>query len=220
MLQTLGQNSPKSNQQLPSNPFATALAETEKNLGPQFADATSNPLSETVAQSGGDWPQPFQDRFAQEAQLKREQELAIARQKRHDEINPVEINPIFSQEQEFTRKGLEALRFELVQMLAELKGSHKELATPVFASVETQPGSGKGLRAFFIHLKRIIRETIALVKSAVQILKMSVKNSKAWAKVAGGMASKKSKSSFVSSNETAWVQQTMHHEVSAHNSGG
>ena len=113
------------------NPFARALAETEKAYGGKnhAADENQNLFGEALAKTGGKIPQEAnnQDLIKQQEELQKEQKKAELRKKLHDQVNPVDQAEIFNANKQRTQKELEEVRRELKNLASEIKKFYKEV---------------------------------------------------------------------------------------------
>ena len=211
-------NSSKKSQQA-SNPFARALAESEKggyadNKQSQGADV----FSEALAKTGGQMPaESSPDELKkQEDQLKKEKKKTELRKKLHDQVNPVDQSEVFSGYKERTKKELEEVRKELKKFASSVIKFYKEVDIQTTQVVTDQGIEGTGLKAKFAKLKAFIILLTQQVESARTWLHQQ--NSRAdkmkSRKVKGGMMMGKGKSQSKS------VFDMMHHERSTAYSGG
>ncbi|MBT3250132.1 MAG: hypothetical protein HN846_04195 [Candidatus Pacebacteria bacterium] len=162
-------NSSKKNQSS-SNPFARALAESEKSV---FADKKpqdekNNLFGEALARAGGQIPQESnpEDLEKKQADLKKEQKKAELRKKLHDQVNPVDQKDIFSANKERTKKELEEVRKELKILAREISKFYKEVDIQTTQGITTQGTEGTGLKSYFQNLKAFIMLLTQKVKSA------------------------------------------------------
>ena len=206
-----------------TNPFARALAESEKGAyaseSPQLNEK-NDLFSEALARTGGKIPQENdpQELKKQEAKLKKEKKKAELRKKLHDQVNPVDQSEIFSANKERTKQELEEVRKELKVFASEISKFYKEVDIQTTQGVAFQGTTGLGLKSYFQKLKTFIMLLTQQVKSArtwMRAQKSKQQQMKA-RKVKGGM--KMEAGGGVQESKT--VFDMMHHERSSSYSGG
>lgn len=203
------------------NPFARALAETEKGAYGQDKSASNsntNLFSDALARTGGNLPDNFnqQDLVAQQQEMIKQQEQAALRKKLHDQVNPVDQRDIFNAREKRTKQELEEIRRELQMLVQEIKTFSKEVDIAVSGRIVNQQGEeGKGLKSFFRNLRAFI-----------MLLRQKVRSARTWATQMQAKKSKKRKIKgglqFEGGNtqETKSIFDMMHHERSNAYSGG
>ncbi len=160
----------KKKTQSAANPFARALAESEKstftNEKPQ--DEKSNLFSEALARTGGQIPKENnpENLKKRQAELKKEQKKVELRQKLHDQVNPVDQKDIFNANQERTKKELDEVRKELKILAKEISKFYKEVDIQTTQGITAQGVNGTGLKSYFQKLKAFIILLTQKVKSA------------------------------------------------------
>jgi len=214
-------NSGKKNQSA-TNPFARALAESEKGAYAgknSQADEKNDLFGEALARAGGKIPQENspQELKKQEAKLKKEKKKAELRKKLHDQVNPVDQEEIFSANKERTKKELEEVRKELKILASEISKFYKEVDIQTPQTVTPQGTAGLGLKSYFQKLKAFIMLLTQRVKSARTWMKQQqVKKKRMQArKIKGGMSLDGG-----GAQESKTVFDMMHHERKSSYSGG
>jgi hypothetical protein len=214
-------NSNQKSQQA-NNPFARALAETEKGTYSgknEKSNQDANPFSETLAKTGGQIPENSDPKELkkQQDQLAKEKKKSELRKKLHDRVNPVDQAEIFSANKERTQKDLNEVRKELKKLAAEITKFYKEVDIQTTQDVTEQGISeGLGLRSYFQKLKAFIILLTQKVKSARTWMNQHQSRAKRMKsrKIKGGVAIGKG------SQESKAVFEMMHHERSSTYSGG
>lgn len=202
-----------------TNPFARALAETEKSSyshtkPPQAGD--NQLLSEVLAQAGGQIsPDTDPEKLQQQrAQLEAERKKQEMRKKLHDQVNPVNQKDIFNAQKIRTQKEIEEVRKELKKLAAEIKKFHKEVDIAITQNVVPQGTEGIGLKSFFDKLKSFIILLTQQVRSTQTWMQQhQAKAKKKKRKVHGGVIMEGGKA------ESKAVFDMMHHERSSAYSG-
>lgn len=202
-----------------SNPFARALAESEKGaFAGKNQDQKKNPLGEALAKTGGQIPKDKspQDLKKEEAKLKKEQKKAELRKKLHDQVNPVDQKDIFSANAERTKKELEEVRKELKNLASEISKFYKEVDIQTTQAVVPQGSEGTGMKSYFQKLKAFIILLTQKVRSARTWMKHhnAKQKKKIGRKVKGGIDAGGGKT-----QESKAVFDMMHHERSTAYSG-
>ena len=217
-------NSSKKTQQT-ANPFARALAESEKRT---FAgnnkdqnSSDNNLFGESLARTGGQIPQAQeqspQDLLAQQEELKKERLKAEQRKKLHDQINPVGQAEIFNANRERTKKELEEVRKELKALATEIRKFYKEVDIQTTQSVVDQGSTGAGLMSFFQKLRATIKLLTQQVRSARTWMNQhnAKQKKKKGRKIRGGIDAR----GGGKTEESKAVFDMMHHERSTAYSG-
>lgn len=193
------------------NPFAAALAETERESSDSSrANATLNPFSEALAKTGNSLSSametpPQEDLLEkQKAELQAEQEKQLLRKKLHDQVNPVDTKEIFVQEELKTERALEQIRQELVFLVADVKQFRKEIAVATQQRVVNPGRTGAYHYNFFAQL----RDFIILVRQ-------HIKSAKTWLQTSNG---RKAKMGGI--QQTKQTHDRMHHEQQMAFAGG
>lgn len=197
-------SSTKPQYQSNSNPFARALAESEK----QSASAGSG--SDRIPTSN----YPSENRSSQEQILKEQQQKAAKEQLRrqfHDRVNPVNAKDVFNARKEQVKKEIDQLRYELKMLSQEIKKFHKEVEVTLMANV-TDPGvDGTYFRNFFQQLRYWI-----------MLFRQQVHSAHTWATQVSSKSKKKKAQKMGAGivvegsdhEQTKSVFDTMHHERS------
>jgi len=154
-----------------NNPFARALAETEKrsggkdNLKQAEKELTDNgDLNKSVGDKDVD---TF--RQEQEAELKKRQ----MREKLHRKVNPVEQTDIFNAREAKVKKELEEVRKELKLLAAEFSKFYKEIDITLEQNIAHPGQEGIYHKNFFQKLKAFI-----------MLLRQKVRSARTWARQA------------------------------------
>lgn len=172
---TPSNNSKPAKNQTGVNPFARALAESEKRTYSKqnSSKPDHNLWSEALAKTGGEFPQEFNQQNLSPEQteiwqqkLKEEQQRERLRQKLHDQVNPVDKREIFNAQEEKTKKDLEEVREELKKLSQEIKKFHQEVDIQLTQNVVKQGQDGIGLKSYFQKLREFIILLTKQVKSA------------------------------------------------------
>lgn len=204
-----------------TNPFARALAESEKSTYSQKSDLSTdnNLFGETLAKAGGQLPEDAnpeeREKWLEQMEEKRKKEQM--RQKLHDQVNPVDQEEIFNAQKQRTKKELEEVRKELKKLSEEITKFHKEVDVQVTQQVVEQGREGVGLKSYFQKLRDVIILLTKRVRSArtwMQQQAQANKKKKQQRKVRGGVLAGPGKT-----NEAKAVFDMMHHERSSAYSG-
>ncbi len=203
-----------------ANPFARALAESEKSTfaGKKPQDEKNDLFGEALARTGGQIPQENspEELEKKQAELKKEQKKAELHKKLHDQVNPVDQKDIFSASKERTKKELEEVRKELKILAKEIGKFYKEVDIQTTQGITTQGISGTGLKSYFQKLKSFIILLTQKVKSArtwMRAQKSKQQRMKS-RKIKGGMPI-----SGGGAEQSKTVFDMMHHERSTAYSG-
>lgn len=186
-----------------TNPFARALAESEKGAYAKKGQAdqlnANNDLGsfgEALAKTGGKVipdqlaQQSPEDLLAQQEKLKEEQKKKELRKKLHDQVNPVDQAEVFSATRERTKKELQEVRKELKKLALEISKFYKEVDIAVTQDVvDPGMGGGIGIKSYFQKLRAFIILLTQKVKSARTWMKQQQAKSakKKQRKVRGGI---------------------------------
>ncbi len=218
-------NAKRSTKQSGVNPFARALAETEKRTYGNQKNQDSDKLwRDAMAKTGGNIPEDFpQDQLSSstdslsiEEQLAQQQEKMhheALRKKLHDQVNPVDQQEIFNAQEQRTQEELEKVRKELKNLSTEIAKFHREIDIQVQKRVVKQGSEGTGLRSFFQKLREFI---ILLTKQ--------VKSARTWMQTQNKAANKRKIRGGIllagrGAQESKGVFDMMHHERSTAYSG-
>lgn len=187
-----------------SNPFARALAETEKQAGTNGRQSTEEQFNQNDSSANNG---------SQEQFLKQQQEKAAKerlRRQLHDRINPVNAKDVFNARQEQVKKEMDQLRHELRQLSVEIGKFHKEIEVTLMARVVDPGVEGSYFRNFFQQLRYWIMLFRQQIQSArTWATQFSSKNKKKKSKNSAGIAIEGS-----GHEQTKSIFDTMHHEVS------
>lgn len=203
------------------NPFAKALVEHGSRSDDRNAQTKSSSqlFSEALAKTGGKLPQENKTKITdknlekkQQEELKTQQEREILRKKLHDKVNPVDNHDIFEARREKELKEIDQLRKEVALLMADIGSLQKEAEVTLMTQVADPGQEGTYYKNFFLKLRNFI-----------MLLRQKVKSARTWAKQ---MQSRKKKIAkrrgggmVVNTQETKFVQDTMHHEKSTAYSG-
>ncbi len=209
-------SSPQSNQAV--NPFARALAETEKHSPDSNSPHSAiNPFSEALARTGGGYADSpvtqFDPKFIEKQKKEAEDtaRLEALRKKRHDEINPVDRTQLFDARRKQELKEIEKIRQELKMLSHDIVKFNKEVDITLFGSVADAGQEGSYHKNFFQQLRAIIL-----------LLRQRVKSAQTWAtQMQQKQAKKKRRKGSAgimidgaSHEQTKSVYDMMHHERS------
>jgi len=211
-MQTLYQKKP-SVQSQSSNPFARALAETEKNAthGPHKTDTS---ISEALTKAGGQLP--TQGGFDNEARLKQQtewleqQKRARLRRQLHEQINPVESHDVYDARQKQVAEEISKLREELKMLSKDVAAFDKEVELTLMTTI-VEPGQSG---SYFLNFFQKLRQFIMLLRSKIQ-------SARTWATQFSQKSAKKRKRGHQpgldlagqeGSEKTTSVHDMMHHE--------
>ncbi|MFH1966968.1 MAG: DUF5660 family protein [Patescibacteria group bacterium] len=215
-MQTLYQKKPPV-QTYSANPFARALAETEKNAttGPRQADTS---ISEALAKTGGQLPTP--NGHDNESVRRQQEAMWLEQQKRvqherlrrrlHEQINPVESHAVFDARQKQVAEEISKLREELKMLSKDVAAFDKEVELTLMTTV-VEPGQ---TGSYFINFFQKLRQFIMLLRSKVQ-------SARTWATQMSQKSAKKRKRGHQpgldlagqeGSEKTTSVHDMMHHE--------
>ncbi len=200
-----------------SNPFARALAESEKAAYSDNKNPSNNnqDLSEAFARTGGQFPdfgnQNSPDFLAQQqAELAEKQKREVLRKKLHDQINPVDAKDVFSAREKQVAREIDELRKELRLLVGDVAKFEKEVELTLMTEVVDPGQQGKYFLAFFQQLRAFIMLLRQKIKSArTWSSAFSQKSKKKKGRKTGGMVVE-----GLSHEKTTTVQDQMHHERS------
>lgn len=206
-----------------SNPFARALAETEKTA---FADNQPklNPFSEALAKKSGSQQgmspdfNPFANNWAeqQKLQAEKQQKREALRKKLHDKVNPVDNRELFNAREKEVKREIVKLREELKMLSKEVGSLNKEIEMTLLSNVVDPGSDGAYYLSFFQNLRAFI-----------MLLRQKVRSARTWATQMQSKKSKKKKrggalvfEGKAGHEKTKTIFDMMHHEVSNARSGG
>lgn len=200
------------------NPFARALAETEKSSdlkdGPQGLDAFRQALAKSRSGKHSDFPQDgagsvdpdfFQQ---QQEELRKQQEKELLRKRLHDRVNPIDNQALFDARDKQVKDQINKLRQELKMLSVEVKVLNKEVELTLMTKI-TEPGEkGAYFLAFFDQLR-----------SLIMLLRKNVKSASTWLQSHQGKQKKGMQIRGKNHQKTSTVQNMMHHERSSSYAG-
>lgn len=219
-MNNLGQSKKPASQNSGINPFARALVEHGSRSDDKNNQAkSSNQLfSEALAKTGGqlnqeDTPKTAQRNLEQQQQeLKTQQEREILRKKLHDKVNPVDNHDVFEARKEKELKEIDQLRKEVALLMADIGSLQKEAEVTLMTQIADPGQEGSYFKNFF-----------AKLRSFIMLLRQKVKSARTWAKQMNSrkkkMAKRRGGGMVVNTQETKFVQDTMHHEKATAYSG-
>jgi hypothetical protein len=204
------------------NPFARALAETEKSGQEDTSKSMDrNPFSDALARTGGDFggfPNPDSNYWQQQQkELARQQEQEALRKKLHDQVNPVDMTDVFNARRKKEKEDIKQLREELRHLAVELKKFHKEIEITLMTNVADPGTEGTYHRNFFQQLRAFI-----------MLLRQKIRSARTWAHQMQSKAQKKKKRKGSAGlaiegrghEQTKTIFDMMHHERSSTYGGG
>ncbi|MFZ1720928.1 MAG: DUF5660 family protein, partial [Microgenomates group bacterium] len=154
-----------------ANPFARALAESEKTS--DKSGVSTNPFSEALAKTGGNFgdnaggPLSFEQwQKSQEAELKRKRNNELLKKKLHDKVNPVDTRDVFNAREREVKREIEQLQKDLMALSREVKKFHKEVDLAVVGNVPDPGLTGAYHKGFFSKLRAFIILLTKQVRSA------------------------------------------------------
>lgn len=208
-----------------SNPFARALAETEKSTfdQPSQKPTEKNPFSDALARAGGSFnpwdatpgQNPILWQEQQRKQLIEQQQREALRKKLHDQINPVDQRDIFSAREKRVKEEIEKLRDDLKLLVKDVASFNKEVEVTLMTETVSPGQDGKYYLNFFRQLRAFI-----------MLLRQKIKSARTWATQVNAKKAKKKKGPLMfegpkgGHQETATIFDMMHHEVSNARAGG
>lgn len=213
-MQTLYQSKPTSNKKSQAgNPFARALAETEKKSGVQ-PSGDNSAINEAIAKTGGKFPgenQFDQDELAkQQEEMRLQQKREAMRRKLHEQVNPIDTTDIFSAREQEVKKEIDQLRSELKLLAQDVAAFDKEVEITLMTNVAEPGFSGSYFINFFQQLRQFI-----------MLLRQKIKSAKTWATQFQSKAGKRKKGHQPGleiggkmHEKASTIQDMMHHERS------
>ncbi len=220
-MNNLGQSKKPASQNSGINPFARALVEHGSRSDDKNNQVkSSNQLfSEALAKTGGQLPQEDtpantaqRDLEQQQQELKTQQEREILRKKLHDKVNPVDNHDVFEARKEKELKEIDQLRKEVALLMADIGSLQKEAEVTLMTQIADPGQEGSYFKNFF-----------AKLRSFIMLLRQKVKSARTWAKQMNSrkkkMAKRRGGGMVVNTQETKFVQDTMHHEKATAYSG-
>lgn len=211
------------------NPFAKALAETERSFsGNQPKTPATNPFSEALARTGGNLdgitqnnsdmanqsPSP-QDLEKQRLEMEKQQKKEALRRKLHDQVNPVSLKDVYDSKEKRVKEELEKTRKELKLLAQEIAKLRMDVDIAAMKEVVNPGQDGTYYVNFFHQLRAFIILLRKKVKSARTW--MNQMNSKKKKKKRGKKPGLEIGGSKHEQGKTAF--DTMHHERSTMYSG-
>lgn len=219
-MNNFGQTKKPAVQQSGINPFAKALIEHGSRSDQEEKGKAERQLfSEALARTGGNLgktdsnQQPsIADFEKQQQEFQKQQEQEVLRKKLHDKVNPVDNHDVFEARRERELKEIDQLRKEVALLMADIGSLQKEAEVTLMTQVVDPGESGSYFKNFFLKLR-----------SFIMLLRQKVKSARTWAKQMNSrkkkMAKKRGGGMVVDSQETKFVQDTMHHEKATAYSG-
>ncbi len=151
------------------NPFAKALAETERSFTDNKPSQLNNPFSEALARTGGkfsDFPvgdarrdsrnQPDPAALArQQEEMRKQQQKEALRRKLHDQVNPVYQKDVFDAREKQVAEELEKTRQELKLLAKEIAALRMDVDIAATKRVVSPGTSGKYYVSFFQQLRQV-----------------------------------------------------------------
>ncbi len=155
-----------------ANPFARALAESEKSSSK--SGVSSNPFSEALAKTGGNFgdggaggPLSFEQwQKSQEEELKKKRQKELLKKKLHDKVNPVDTRDVFNAREREVKQEIEQLQKELKALVGQVKKFHKEVDIAATGNVADPGLTGSYHKGFFSKLRAFIILLTKQVRSA------------------------------------------------------
>lgn len=201
------------------NPFARALAETEKSndfqAGPQGLDAFREALAKSRSGKQFSMPQdgmsqtPSQDFIEQQQEeMRKQKEKDMLRKRLHDRVNPVDNQALFDARDKQVKDQIDKIRQELKMLSVEVKSLNKEVELTLMTKI-VEPGErGAYYLTFFDQLR-----------SLIQLLRKNVKSASTWLQSHRGKQKKGMQIKGKNYQKTSTVQNMMHHERSSSYAG-
>jgi hypothetical protein len=199
------------------NPFARALAETEKSN--DFQSNTPNPsgldaFREALMKAqGGDASSKATSGFGdmqnedyfeqQQEEMRKQQERAMLRKKLHDRINPVDTQSLFDARDKQVKDQIDKIRHELKMLSGEVTSLNKEVELTLMTKISDPGEKGAYYLTFFDQLR-----------SLIQLLRKNVKSASTWMQSHRGKQKKGLQITGKNYQKTTTVQNMMHHERS------
>lgn len=211
----------KTRQGQTTNPFARALAETEKSTYNNQQSLPNDIFSEALARSGAGVDDSFgaDDEFWQKQQLEeleKQKRREALRKKLHDQVNPVDNQDLFNAREQQVKKEIDELRKELKLLAQEISKFHKEVEVAVMGDVVNPGQDGTYYVNFFQQLRAFILMLRQKIHSA-RTWATQFQNKKSKKARRGGLMSLEGKDSH---EQTKTIFDMMHHEVSNARAGG
>ncbi|MFZ5376703.1 MAG: DUF5660 family protein [Patescibacteria group bacterium] len=219
-LNSLGPAKPKQNHQNTAiNPFAQALAETERHSsgGVNNQNRNHDPLQETMAQAGSSLANFNQANQFDNSELLAQQQKEMAdkakkeqlRRKLHEQVNPVDQKAVFDAREKQVKEEIDKIRQELKMLAVEVSEFHQEIDLSLMAPVSNPGQEGKYYLNFFHQLRAFI-----------MLLRQKIHSARTWAKQMNQKKKrKKGPGAMFMPAETKAVHDNMHHERSSAHSG-
>jgi hypothetical protein len=200
------------------NPFARALAETEKSGSDHFNPSAfdQNPFSDAMSKTGGsfgDMPGIDSNYWQnQQEEMERQQRQEALRKKLHDQINPVDMTDVYSARKRKEKEEIRQLREELKHLALELKKFHKEIQITLMGNIADPGVEGTYHKNFFQQLRAFIL-----------LLRQKIRSARTWTQQMQSKAQKKKKRKGSAGlaiegrghEQTKTVFDMMHHERSS-----
>lgn len=218
---TQKQSLPGSRGSSQANPFARALAETEKSsLNTRAQQSPGETLSEALARTGGSFPdskqsQPNPDMLREQQELAAQKEKREAlRRKLHDQVNPVHAKDIFDARAEQVAKEIDEIRKELRLLAKDVGAFQKDVEITLMTEIVDVGERGAYFKNFFAQLRAFI-----------MLLRQKIKSARTWANASAQKSKKKKKKrggaiEGSGYEKTSQVQEMMNHEKSSSISAG
>lgn len=200
-----------------TNPFARALAETEKSTyGQQASQPGLNPFAEAMTRTGGQFPSTPDADFFEQQQLEaaEKQKKEALRRKLHDQVNPVDMVDVYNARQSKVKEEIDKLRQELKLLALDISKFQKQVDITLMSEVVNPGQDGKYYISFFQQLR-----------SFIMLLRQKIKSASTWATQMHSKKSKKKQRGGLmiqgqGHEKTSAVQNMMHHERSNAYAGG
>lgn len=194
-------NTSTANKPAPINPFARALAETEKN--------SSN--SSIKNNDQGDLNNPFgttYDAKKIQAEQQKERRKLELRRRLHEQVNPVDSTKLFDARHKQVKEEIEKLKAELKALAVDVVKFNKEIELTLMTEIGDPGQEGKYYISFFQKLRAFI-----------MLLRQRIKSARTWASQFKSKKKKRKVSAGVviegsGAEKTGSVYDMMHHERS------
>lgn len=209
-----------------TNPFARALAETEKSAfeNADFFDQDSKSFdsdSGSDVDSARDFANTdFNDNQdwmeQQKIEAKEQAKKDALRKKLHDQVNPVDNQDVFNAREKQVKQEIDQIRHELKLLAQELSEFHQEIDLTLMSNPAKPGTTGK----YYINFFQQLRTWIALLRQKVHSARTwanQTQNKKKKSKKHGGNLVFEGKSGHETGKT---IFDMMHHEVSNARSGG
>lgn len=186
------------------NPFARALAETEKHRAenPDFSQLESTVINNQDFSANSTQNQKSLEKTAFDAEALKKEKLRL---ELHRKINPVEEHDVFNYREQQVKKEIDDIRQSLKELSGELKGFYKEIDLTLNSNIASPGETGAYHLSFFQKLRAWILLLLEKVRSA-----------RTWYRVQH-QKKQRQQHGFVldfSGNETKAVHDMSHHERS------